>query len=229
MKVLILSSGRSGSSSLSIGLSQSINSCNLFFEPFAPYNNDSKNLSKNDLGTPTSFLKHHCFLKNSNFPLVEKHIAWDPCLWEYISFNNIFYEVEYLHKIKENIFIESCLSFYLEYSKLFDIIILLDRKNVDDLVNSWGQARFTRNFFLPYKNNPNININVGEEMEKIFLFKEILSRLSNKLNLPITYYEDLFTGKKQDTQNFLNNNNIQIDNFEILFEHLHPKNRLRQN
>tara|TARA_R110000782_G_scaffold129996_3_gene221652 strand:- start:54 stop:749 length:696 start_codon:yes stop_codon:yes gene_type:complete len=230
MKILIISSGRAGSSALSIGLSNSINLCNLFFEPFVPPNIDGRDrgLSQSDLSSPTNFLKHHYFLKNSNFSLVEKHIIWDPCIWDYISFSQIFYKVEYLHKIRQNMTIEACVNFYLEYSKLFDVVILLGRKNIDDLVNSWGQANSTGNFFLPYKNNLNLNIKPKKEMPNILLLEEMLNKLSNKLNLPITYYEDLFSGNKEFIKNFLKINNIPIDDFSLFCEYLDPKNRYKQ-
>jgi hypothetical protein len=183
MKILIISTGRSGSTNLSLGLSESLEECDLFFEPFAPFGHNNNKLIRNDLGTITSRKKHLFYLKNSNYNIVEKHIIDDPWFW-----GN-----------KEEPIKDYCINFYIEYCKLFDRVILLDRRDIKEWAISWKNASNNNDFFNYSKKNYD-NINIEKEIHNLYPLKEIIHNLSSILNFPIYYYEDIFSSKEENIQ-----------------------------
>ena len=206
MKVLIITSGRSGSTSLALGLSNSINGCDLFFEPFASFNHNNNELIRNDLGTPTSIKKHVFYLRNSDYNVIEKHIIDDPYYWG----DN-----------KEVSRKDCCVDFYLNYSKCFDKIILLDRRKLEDWVDSWVNAR-EKNEFFKYEEKKIKDVDYKEELKQYGELKEMLYIISDKLKIPVYYYEDIFSGDKNYIKEFLDKLEIKIDSFEKLYDKLKP-------
>jgi len=86
------------------------------------------------------------------------------------------------------------ISFYLEFSKSFDEIILLSRKNLKLCWESLAffthheEKGFKSTMEYYWENTPNINHSKTYVMES----EELLLELSNKLEIKIVYYEDLF-------------------------------------
>ena len=83
----------------------------------------------------------------------------------------------------------------LEFSKKFDEIILLSRKNLIECAESHAyfifnnrKKGFTSNTPYVWEETPNYN----EEYLNIIKWNEELTFISNELNIPITYYEDIY-------------------------------------
>jgi hypothetical protein len=83
----------------------------------------------------------------------------------------------------------------LSLSKEFDEVILLSRKNLTDCAESWSYLEYKKKqngfeFNQPYfwEKTPNYI----EELENIIKWNKELTFISNELNIPITYYEDLY-------------------------------------
>jgi hypothetical protein len=95
------------------------------------------------------------------------------------------------HYIKE----ENRINWLIELKKEFDEVILLSRKNLTDCAESWS--------YLNYKKQQNgfesnqsyfweKTLNYEIALENIIKWNKELMFVSNELNIPITYYEDLY-------------------------------------
>ena len=219
MKILIIGLARSGTTSLMQGLKNSMNDSIFLFETF-------NRSSPQYIGLKgfTSHLEYLNSFSNSK-NLIEKVIIGDPLsnIHNIPLFAN--FPTEQLSKYID--ISHFTIYFYLEYIKSFNRIILMSRKNLKESVESFTNSLSTGNFFETYKYNPNLNLIPYTTLFNSFNL--VLEKLSSVTNIPITYYEDLYTGNEEDIQKFLIKNNIQVDNFEKLYECLHPKNKLRQN
>jgi len=83
----------------------------------------------------------------------------------------------------------------IKLTKEFDEVILLSRKNLTDCAESWSylmykekQKSFKSNQPYLWEKTPNYN----EEYLNIIKWNEELKFISNELNIPITYYEDIY-------------------------------------
>ena len=87
-------------------------------------------------------------------------------------------------------------TFYLEFIKFFDEVILLSRKDLNACAESLSYANYFQNFTEKYEwiNTPNLNQNIKLVKE----FDEELKKLSKLTNIKISYYEDLFNTKSED-------------------------------
>jgi hypothetical protein len=87
-------------------------------------------------------------------------------------------------------------TFYLEFIKYFDKVILLSRKDLNLCAESLSYANHFQNFTKKYEwiNTPNLNQNIKLVKE----FDEELKKLSKLTNIKISYYEDLFNTKSED-------------------------------
>lgn len=151
MKVLIISTGRTGSTSLLKVLTRCLE-YDMSFEPYNPVNS-----------TP----------------------------WPYKFKDNVVCKSIILHKPDD--YKKSSYSFHKELSKQFDKFIIMDRYSIDDQVKSVTYAlnRKDGNWHQPYINNDSIEID--EITKKVLLkSKDDIKRLSETLNIPISYYEDIF-------------------------------------
>jgi hypothetical protein len=88
------------------------------------------------------------------------------------------------------------ISFYLEFIKFFDEIILLSRKDLTECAESLAYANYFENFVENYKwvQTPNLNKNI----ELVGKFNDELIKLSKMINVHITYYEDIFDINSKD-------------------------------
>jgi SNF2 family DNA or RNA helicase len=85
----------------------------------------------------------------------------------------------------------------IELSKGFDKIYLLSRKDLKQCVDSWAYLNYNRgeiDFETEYywEKTPNY-----DECEmQIYNWNNKLNLISNELNIPIIYYEDIFDSTK---------------------------------
>ena len=88
------------------------------------------------------------------------------------------------------------ISFYLEFIKYFDEVILLSRKDLMACAESLSYANHFQNFVNNYNwvRTPNLNQNIKLVKE----FNEELEKLSKLTNIKISYYEDLFNMESED-------------------------------
>jgi hypothetical protein len=87
-------------------------------------------------------------------------------------------------------------TFYLEFVKFFDEVILLSRKDLNACAESLSYANYFQNFTEKYDwiNTPNLN----ENIKLVKKFNEDLKKLSKLININILYYEDLFNLESKD-------------------------------
>jgi hypothetical protein len=90
---------------------------------------------------------------------------------------------------------ENRINWLIELTKNFDEVILLSRKNLTDCAESWSylmhkekQKSFKSNQAYLWEKTPNYN----EEYLNIIKWNEELKFISTELNIPITYYEDIY-------------------------------------
>jgi len=89
----------------------------------------------------------------------------------------------------------------LDYSKNFDYIIILDRKNIEEQTQSF--LTVMEKTLQPYDKWEwnDINKDLGKGYEYYFAYlkdvKEDIKEISDNLNLPIFYYEDLYYNSQQ--------------------------------
>lgn len=199
MKILILGIFRTGSTSLLYGISKQ------GYEPiFEPYN------------------KNHFVNRKYEYPLLELNNHSNTvikCLTDqvYGSMDSI--------------------DMYVEFSKHFDNIILLSRRNQQDhflsFLNSHYQVKIGNNFHSKYSLDEfklyNYHSDDFINESKIYINKQyqILNCISNILNIPITFYEDLYSNDKESSMKILKN--ILPTNIDIseLSKYLDIKNKYR--
>ena len=109
----------------------------------------------------------------------------------------------------------------IKHAKEFNTIILLDRKNKREQIDSYYVLQ------EHYKGRVNIKwrdeeIDTDSENYKFYekylnVFPKLFHRLSKDLNIPIDYYEDIYKNKS------LINKNIKLD-----LEYFKPKYKLKQ-
>ena len=221
MKILILSSGRSGSTALYNALSKNLNKSLSIFEPFNP---DSK-----DYITNIKNANKYCKLldKKVNFNnLIEKHLVFDifSGYYSYLIYN----KPDSLNTSEVNL--NLAIKFYTKHIKNFDKVIILIRNNIQEMAESWYQAGQTNKFFSKYNFNSEVNQDLlNQYIQQSILQNQSLLNLSNILKIPFISYENLFSGNPDYIKFFLNLYQIPISNFDNFYSYFDPKNRLRQN
>jgi len=203
MKIQILSSGRSGSTNLMVGLAQSIQNTQLIFEPLSKVSVYYKHYLKD--------LPNHINQLNK---FSQKHVI--------IEKNLIFSPIE--------LFPKGLVNFYLNYIQNFDKTIILIRKNINEVTESFLHAKSTGNWHEKYSLTEQIikNNNYKEELNNVKVYNNILLEISKKSNTKIYYYEDLFSGNFELIFNFVKENKLKIDNINILYDYLDPLRRYKQ-
>lgn len=202
MKILILSSGRAGSTSLYKGLKKGINSSKGYFEVFAPsyptYISDSGSLKKHIKKLNKTF---------SDRVVIEKNLVFQP----------------------EPLFPDSSVKFYCNYLTNFDKVILLVRKDVEEIGKSFAQARLNKTWHKKYTLNNKLPKDlISNQINLAKQYNNVLFQISKQTKIPITYYNDLFSNNKDYINDFLKIYNIKVDNIDVLYKALNPNNRYRQ-
>lgn len=106
------------------------------------------------------------------------------------------FELDYT---KDNIVVKTLINnqydvdWYVEFSKGFNQTYLLSRRNLKQCIDSWAYLNYNRDkidFESEYfwEMTPNWD----ESYHQIYDWNDKLINLSNKINIPIIYYEDIF-------------------------------------
>lgn len=213
MKILIISIPRSGSTSLFSSLYQNLKNYRGFCEPFNP--------KEEGFGD----LKSQYSLNYNN--LLVKVLPWD-LLYNSTSSFTFIGELFKRNTLSINEIKPYIISQLIEYSSNFNQIILLSRKNIQKAAESTAHfAVKGGNFHTPYSYTPQKCIPEFVNLQRHNV--DIINKLSQSIKVPITYYEDLYSGNKAYIKDFLNKNNIAINNFDVFTEYLHPKYKYRTN
>ncbi len=110
---------------------------------------------------------------------------------------------------------EECLQFYLNLSNKFDKTILLSRKNKKEQAESlyalYNGTPYNSKYVYEYKND------IYDIVNQLECEHSYLEKLSNKINIPIDTYEEIYYGKG------LNDKSINLD-----YTLLDTENKLRQ-
>lgn len=128
-------------------------------------------------------------------------------------------------------------------SKLFDKVILLDRRNEDEHLESFfnlinkieirnkkGRHHAAWGFESWYGDEitekvKNTLIENGFK-ELLLLLKKSIKNISEKNNIPITYYEDLYSANKDIRTKEIEKLELGL-NTNLILKHTHPKHKLR--
>ena len=220
MKILIISSGRTGSTSLIHGLHASKKDAIKKFEPF------NKDLYFENFDFPN----HLNYISNINQDTLylEKNQIQDPVKYKHIWISAL--QQTYFFPCEKNeIWVSPKIGVevFINYSQNFDKVILLGRQNLKE--SAISLAHVEKHLIEPYnKYTFDKKIDYKNELKLIKQRHKQLLKLSKLLNISITWYEDLFSGSKHYLNYFLEKNNIQVDNLELFYSYFNPKNRYRQ-
>ena len=165
---------------------------------------------------------------------IKKSIKYDNPPKEVLEQDNIIVKTNVTHipyKWKQDWY-----TFIIEFVKYFDKVILLDRLQFEEhlmsimhlhfrifkgksVLQKWSLNDIDSNFIAGY---------LAAEGDKILKRdKEQLKRLSEELNIPITYYEDLYSEDRIKVFELINKWDLNIDPFEVL-DYLDPSKKLKQ-
>lgn len=199
MRILIIGTPRSGTSTLMRALSSSTG-YKQYIEPWNP------TIKQEMLPYPYDW----------NDDIVVKTIVWD------IPENYCQYESNSV--------------FYKELVKDFDRVVILGRKSREDLLFSFAYQRnldelhnYTRppgSWLFPYHLDPR-KINLEPYRKEVERVCNSLLEVSKDLDIPITWYEDLYCDNVDYINQFLDNLNIDLDRQEF-FERVNTSNRQRK-
>jgi len=139
---------------------------------------------------------------------------------------------EYLSKN----FLQEQTNFFLKYAKNFDRIILLLRKNIGDQIKSKIIADYTWNNTLTpkisvfHKKYKDIDVKYDQvcvtNTNLLLHSIEVVTNISNRLNIPILYYEDLYTTKEKFIETCNNFNLLLLES--VYDEFINPTLRYRK-
>jgi len=95
--------------------------------------------------------------------------------------------------------VKNAVSFYKEYCKKFDKIILLSRRDLLDCAKSyaylqWNLSTISKNDNYVWEITPNLN----EVYQTILNLNSNLEKLSSEINIDIIYYEDIYDKNSND-------------------------------
>lgn len=171
--ILIISTPRTGSSSL---LYSFMDKFNIFDEPLNPF--------KIDKSTTSAFFNLIQTETNIVVKTMIDHIPYD-----------------YSSKGK-SVTLDIIIDFYLDIIKEFDVVVLLDRTDVN------AQIESNKRVSLDYHQKNNFKYDIEKSLKYLFYQKYLIRELSDKLNMNLSFYEELYYG---DTKNTLKNSGIDLD------------------
>jgi len=212
MKIQIFSTPRTGTTTLYNALITTINYSAGFFEPMN-YNNsfgiiDHDNFLK--IKSEDKFQQHLLNVKNCNVTVVEK--------------NTITRSINFLNESKIIEDMDVQFDFYTSYLQNFDKIILLYRRDVRATCKSLSHAIETNQWQVPYEAVPSADY--IKYIPTINENNKLIIRLSQHFHIPITYYEDLYSGDSKHIDTLLEYNEIQIDDKNQFYKMLDPQYKL---
>ena len=120
---------------------------------------------------------------------------------------------------------KSSVEFNVELSTYFDKVILLTRKDINEMALSYAKACERSLWHSEYviRETDNLDLNIPMHTQA----RNMLYEIAEKLDLPITWYEELYSGDKFKFTNEVNKWNLDI-NIDSFFNHFDPKNRYRK-
>ena len=120
--------------------------------------------------------------------------------------------------------------FFQELTTQFDTVIILGRKNKKDTLISWTYA------FEHLKDNPDgwhkpyspelSNLDLNKYATDLDYIIFLLKRISSRLNIEITWYENLYSGRESKIKSILKLWGINID-YNKFYSYINPKRRYR--
>ena len=203
MKILIIGTPRSGTTSLIKGLGKTKN-YQRYGEPWNKYIGDR--------------YPRYPYPYNFNSECVVKTLI-----------ENIPAEFE---NLKGLTFSEKLFKFYNELKLDFDRIILLGRKNLNEQIRSYtyfrekelidSKVNWHDNYILP----DSVDLPTEKFKKEIYRMDDRLKKLSEILNIDIDWYEELYSGDLDNVKIFVTKHNLDLD-LDKFYEYLNPKNRQR--
>lgn len=133
----------------------------------------------------TSFLKKIC----KEYNLKEIHEPFNEEMGNLEKYKNYDFSNESNIGVKTHIN-HMDIDFYVKYSKIFDKIFLLSRKNLKECAESLSYANYTNKYITDYIwfKTPNFN----RTIEFVNNIDNDLKTLSKLIDVDIIYYEDVF-------------------------------------
>lgn len=120
---------------------------------------------------------------------------------------------------------ESSIDFYKDYSKHFDHIVVLGRRDLEAMAVSYARAVKTGHWHSEYTiaNEDYLDINIKLQVKVL----KMLIDTADSLNVEVTWYEDLYSGDFHKFKNVVSKWNIDI-NFDTFFKYFNPKDKYRK-
>jgi len=115
--------------------------------------------------------------------------------------------------------------FFKHFSKEFDNVIILGRRSFWDQYNSFISAVDSDIWHRRY-----IKVEhpfEKEHYESLTRLRQLLDECSEKLNIPITWYEDLYSGDKELIKKITDPWNLEFD-FDKLYSWINPAKKYGQ-
>lgn len=140
---------------------------------------------------------------------------------------NNFIEKSHINHKPSNIS-KSSFNFFCNYYKEFDKVILLGRKDLDAITESFIQGIDTGNFHNPYTIPKGKKFkNFKEHRQSAEYWVDTIIKFSQKTNIPITWYEDVYSGEERLIIETTKNWNLDID-LKLLYPFIDPKHKYRK-
>ena len=119
----------------------------------------------------------------------------------------------------------SASDFYLDCKKHFDHIIILGRENRIQLAESKAYAKLNNTWYSTYsiEKNNTLDLDMGGVNKEC----DDLIKISSKLRIPITWYEDLYSGDMSVINHVVSKWSLGIET-NIISRYLNPKDKLRK-
>lgn len=143
-----------------------------------------------------------------------------------IDLDNIVVKT-FIDQVPSNI--KNPIDFYVELSKKFDKTILVTRENILEAAQSYAYhlkhstiAGWVNKYYLD-----DTDLEIDSIYEWYLENDNNLKKLSQKLNIEIDTYENIFSGKVDMINKFINKHELELD-YNKLFVHINPLNRYRQ-
>jgi len=123
---------------------------------------------------------------------------------------------------------KSSFDFFCDYYKEFDKVILLGRKDLDAMTESFIHGIDTGNFHNPYTIPKSKKFkNFKEHRQSAEYWVDTVLKFSQKNNIPITWYEDLYSGNKNLVLDTIKLWNLRLE-YKYLKEFIDPIKKYRK-
>lgn len=221
MKVLILASGKCGSS----GLLQAIAVGNSLEPISEPFNWDLQNEVLAKLASEGKvFFTYNDPTPHINFnPLEPRNNIVVKCIPAYKQFPG------FNESLPNRINKANMTKFFIDLSKKFDKTIIISRENKAQQLFSVLHAHKYNTWGGPYEIKPFLLEKSDiEQIEDFFNIQDILVKISKHLNIDIISYENLFNSEREVSKKEYSK--VGDNNFELLYDkYFHPKHKFTAN